>query len=369
MLVGPFPPTKGGVTTFMLNLMASPLAAQFEFVPFTTSRPPKKNVVNNWGYRAVLRGGLRRIATGLLITIWHVLIFAPRLIAGAIPLVQIQASDYQVFWESVVYALIARGLGRRVLFRIGGAFDKFHGGAPPWERRLIARALAIPHVVIAQSGFARDYIRAAGRSGEIVVLPNWSRAENIRAEPAPPREIPTCLFIAGLEAQRKGIEEIIDAATRLQAEGSPARFHLVALPDSLKGRVAGLGLANIVAMEGMASSAHVMELMRSCDIFLLPSHGEGFPNSLIEAMGSGMACIATPVGAVPEMLGGGEGLVVPVGDGKALAEAIDRFARDPGLRGNLAERARQAVIGRYTAEAALPALADAYRRLLGEAGA
>ena len=50
----------GGVTTFMLNLMGSNLAADYEFVPFTTSRPPKKNVINNYGYGAILHGGLWR---------------------------------------------------------------------------------------------------------------------------------------------------------------------------------------------------------------------------------------------------------------------------------------------------------------------
>jgi hypothetical protein len=65
LLVGPMPPTKGGVTTFMLNLMASPLAAEVMFIPFTTSRPPKQNVTDNWGYGAILRGGPRRILTAM----------------------------------------------------------------------------------------------------------------------------------------------------------------------------------------------------------------------------------------------------------------------------------------------------------------
>jgi hypothetical protein len=58
MLVGPMPPTKGGMTTFMLNLMASPLNEEFEFVPYTVSRPPKKDVIANYGYGAILRDGI-----------------------------------------------------------------------------------------------------------------------------------------------------------------------------------------------------------------------------------------------------------------------------------------------------------------------
>ena len=52
------PPTTGGVTTFMLNLMASQLSERFAFIPFSTSRPPRENVTNNYGYAAMIRGGL-----------------------------------------------------------------------------------------------------------------------------------------------------------------------------------------------------------------------------------------------------------------------------------------------------------------------
>src|SRR5262245_6917283 len=61
LLVGPMPPTKGGITTFILNLMNSYLKDDFEFVPYNITRPPKRDVIDNWGYSAVLRGGLVRI--------------------------------------------------------------------------------------------------------------------------------------------------------------------------------------------------------------------------------------------------------------------------------------------------------------------
>ena len=124
------PPTKGGITTFMLNLMASYLNEQFEFVPYTTTRPPKRDVIDNWGYGAVLRGGPVRIFQGILLTVGRFIAFPYFVISRRIDLVQIQASDYQVFWEGVVYAILARVVGRPVLLRIGGSFDLFHGCRP-----------------------------------------------------------------------------------------------------------------------------------------------------------------------------------------------------------------------------------------------
>ncbi len=356
------PPTKGGVTTFMLNLMASPLAAEVEFVPFTTSRPPKKNVTENWGYRAMLRGGAGRIALGALVTAWHVASFPVALLRRRVDLVQIQASDYQVFWEAGLYALMARALRRPVLFRIGGAFDVFWSGASSVERRLIAAVLQLPSVVIAQSAFARDVIRRAGRAGEIVLLPNWAHTL------PPPRqasgEPPACLFIAGLEAKRKGLDEVMAAASLLASQGVEVRFHIAAAPPAVAERVAAAGLPDLTAVGPLAHAA-MLAAMQHHAIFLLPSHGEGFPNSLVEAMAAGMACIATRVGAVPEMAEGGGVVTVPVGDAAALAQAVARLAGSAALRAELGERARRTVASRYTAAAALPGLAAAYRRLSG----
>ena len=82
-----------------------------------------------------------------------------------------------------------------------------------------------------------------------------------------------------------------------------------------------------------------------------------------------MACIATPVGAVPEMAGGGGMLTVPVGDAEG-AGGRDRAAlrSRPRLRAVLGERARQTVSRHYTAAAALPGLAAAYESLASSGG-
>jgi glycosyltransferase involved in cell wall biosynthesis len=151
---------------------------------------------------------------------------------------------------------------------------------------------------------------------------------------------------------------------QLDASGSPARFHLVAMTPSLAEQVGGLRLNNIHAMEGPAEHTRVLELMRRADVFLLPSHGEGFPNSLVEAMAAGMACVVTPVGAVPEMVADGGALVIPAGDAAALRSAIERLAADPELRRRLGEEAQRATRARYTPASALPPLSDAYTHLL-----
>jgi glycosyltransferase involved in cell wall biosynthesis len=359
------PPTKGGQTTFMLNLIGSYLSADFEFVPYKTTRPPKKNVIKNWGYTAVLRGGVFRVLYGIALAIARLLAFPLFIVLRKIDLVQIQASDYQVFWESVAYAIAGRVVGRPVLFRIGGAFDLFHGNSPAIIRWLIETALRVPHCVIVQSQFAYDYVgRAVKLLGKVIILPNWTRDPVMGEIVRPTRENPIFMFSASNEAIRKGVQEVLEAARRLDAAGCPARFHFLAMAPQLIKRTVQLGLSNLISAEGPVEHERMLELMRQNDVFLLPSHGEGFPNSLIEAMSVGMASIVTPVAAVPEIVADGTALIVQVGDAAGLANAIERLTADPNLRKRLGEQAIRTIRNKYTAQRVLPVLADAYRRLL-----
>lgn len=361
------PPTTGGVTTFMLNLMASQLSEQFAFIPFTTSRPAKKNVINNYGYAAMFRGGTRRVLLGGIITLWNLGRFPFVVASTRADIVQIQASDYQAFWESAIYAVMARLLGRVVLLRIGGAFDQFHGSAPRFAQRLIASTLRLPQGVIAQSEFAKRYIVSAGRRSKIAVVPNWS-SRPVYDGPRQANDPPVCLFVAGSDAHRKGVEEVLAAAARLQKQGCTARLHLLALSPALMAAVSELGLSNVIAKEGPVPHAELLDMMRGSEIFLLPSHGEGFPNSLIEAMAAGMSPIATPVGAVPEIASASGVVLVPVGDATALADAISRLAGDPGLRRTVSASARETVRRRFVPQVALFALGDLYQAALPRFG-
>jgi glycosyltransferase involved in cell wall biosynthesis len=367
MLVGLFPPSRGGMTTFLLNLVGSYLAAGYDFVPFNISRPPKRNVIDNWGYGSVWRGGIRRIAVGLLVTAWHLVAFPFVVVARRIDLIQVHASDYQQFWEALAYVVMGRLLGRSVLMRIGGALDRFYEDSSPRGRRAIRKAVGLPHVVIVQSEYWRDFLSRLGRKDRVIVLNNF-----VPDRDAGPREEQSaapasCLFLAGTEARRKGIEVVLDATKLLKGEGILVRMRLVAVPDSASARIRSAGLEGMVEMLGPLSRQEVLREMRRSDIFLLPSYGEGFPNSLVEAMAQGMAAVVTPVGAVGEVVADGDGAIfVPVGDAAALAEAVGRLAGDQELRERMGRHNREIVRSRFTPAAVLPALEGAYRHLLGD---
>lgn len=101
-----------------------------------------------------------------------------------------------------------------------------------------------------------------------------------------------------------------------------------------------MGLQKKVELPGSVSdvAAHIEKVR----IFTLTSYTEGMPNSVIEAMCLGLPVIATdcPCGGPAELIKNGDnGLLVPVGDEKALAEAIRKILSDPELEKRLGDQA------------------------------
>lgn len=101
-----------------------------------------------------------------------------------------------------------------------------------------------------------------------------------------------------------------------------------------------LGIEDRVIFKG--NVIHVAEHIERAMIFVLASDHEGMPNSLIEAMSLGLACVSTdcPCGGPRELIEDGEnGILVPVGDGSAIADALKRLIENEALRESLGTKA------------------------------
>ena len=360
ILVGPWT-GLGGVRTFMMNVATSDLALTNEMFRFNIARPAKRNVTDNYGYGAMLKGGIVRVFLGAIITLWHLAIFPFVLLVRRPDVVQVQSSDFQVFWEASLYVSMARALRIPVLMRLGGAIDHFYSVSSPRARAMIRGVLQWPDILIVQSHYWRQTVEALGRTEGIVVLPNSvpdALAETARVASG---EAPLCFFAAGSEAVRKGFGEIVEAMRLLRAEGQRLRLRVVAATPDLERQITNAGIGDTVSAEGFLAHAQLIEAMRGAQIFLLPSHAEGFPNALVEAMALGLAPIVSPVGAIPEIIEGIGAPVVPAKNPRALAHAIARLVSDPALCADTGAAARAAVKARYVHSTVMPILAEAWR--------
>jgi glycosyltransferase involved in cell wall biosynthesis len=117
-------------------------------------------------------------------------------------------------------------------------------------------------------------------------------------------------------------------------------------PDetSIQKLVADLGLHDKITFKQQTDYSEVPQDYRQADIFITTSTSDGTPVSLLEAMASGLPCIATSVGGIPEWVNNNTGLLIKPGSPEEVASALLKLARDPELRKQMGIAAREVVI-------------------------
>jgi glycosyltransferase involved in cell wall biosynthesis len=164
----------------------------------------------------------------------------------------------------------------------------------------------------------------------------------------------------------KGFEYLLEA-TAMAVREQPGLRVLIAgggpLEEALRGQVRRLGLERHAYLLGRRED--VPRLLAQADLFVLPTLGEGFGLVILEAMVHGLPVVATRTMAIPEIVAHGEtGLLVPLRDAAALAQAISSLAADAGLRRRLGEAGRERVAREFTVEAMVARTEALYDRLL-----
>jgi glycosyltransferase involved in cell wall biosynthesis len=371
LMVGPWPPTKGGVTTFMCNVVSSPLRERYDFIPFTTSRPGKPNVKgDNYGYAAVFRGGFKRAVQGIVITLCHLVAYPWVVVARRPAVIQVQASDFQAFWEATLYVLMGKILRRPTVLRIGGHFNRFWESSGATARAAIKWALRQPAFLIVQSEYWKDYVAGFGHAGPTVILNNFVPEALLEQRTSPAPAVPRFLLYCGDAPRLKGAYVLLDGLRELVARGVKVDVTLMAVTLSLRDEIVKAGLDRHLRMLDFMSHDEALATLRRADVLLHISLSEGFPNILLEAMALGCAAIVTPVGAVPEVVGrdGECAFIIPAGQASMLADRMARLAADPALLARMAAAAQARVVERFTERTVTRVLDHTYRLARHEQG-
>ena len=193
-----------------------------------------------------------------------------------------------------------------------------------------------------------------------------------------PRELtgrtPTVVCVASFEAV-KGHEHLLRACRLLVDEGVVFTCRLVGdgpLRSRIERLVRELKLGGHVVLEGRRTRDEVASLVPEADVAVLPSvltrqgDREGIPVSLMEAMASGVAVVASAISGIPELVEDERsGLLVPPGDAAALAAAIRRLLEDPALRARLGAAGRETVIREFDVRRNAAELAHVLERVHG----
>ena len=173
------------------------------------------------------------------------------------------------------------------------------------------------------------------------------RASNNRGDDP---ERPLIIASVGRAVAKKGYDTLVDALSMLPHDLNWEFQHIGGGTESdrLKARAEQRGIADRITWMGACPQRDVIALLRRADIFALASQitksgdRDGLPNVLMEAQSQELACIASDVAAIPELIIDREtGVLVPPGDPSRLAAALDRTMRDPALRERLGAAGRE----------------------------
>lgn len=271
-------------------------------------------------------------------SLFHALNFCGRMIAGRlagkVDVVHLNVSNGGSTYRKIIIAACARLMNIPYVVHLhSGQYPEFWTGNNRLRNRLIRRMFSGARRIVVLGKVWRTFVesRVPEVSSAISIIHNAS------ARPSVPRvgggDVVHILFL-GRITPLKGTPQLFDALDRIR--DLPAWRATIAgdgAVDDARAQANDLGLSSRIDIPGWVGPDTVTSLLSTADILVLPSFVENLPVSVIEGMAHSLAVVTTPVGAVEDIITDGvSGILVPVGDAAALADAMKRLVEDRGLR-------------------------------------
>ncbi len=228
--------------------------------------------------------------------------------------------------------------------------------------RLLYGSLPALHVVNAEAT-RRTLLRSAPwlSADRIKVIYNGTDVDRYDAAESAESLVPAgdlAIGYVGAFESRKGVLELAKAWPQIAAAVPDA--HLILCGKGSREEEMKSILGDAPRVKWLGYRKDVSGILKALDILILPSHVEGAPNVVLEAMAAGVPVVATAVSGTPELMRDGiEGALVGDRDGPALVAAVTRLASDPVARSRMADAGRRRVAERFT----LGAMLDAYEEM------
>lgn len=250
---------------------------------------------------------------------------------------------------------------------------------PEWEKR---EKLAEMDWLVTCTRYGAEHLKALSDDPEKVELV-YHGLDFSRLPAAPERgqardgrdpADPVRLISVGRAVEKKGYDDLLHALAALPPELHWRFVHIGGgeLAKRLEALAGELGLAGRIDWLGARSQAEVFRRYGEANLFVLASRiagdgdRDGLPNVLMEAQSQGLPCLATDLGAIPELIEDGvTGRLVPPGDRATLTAALASLIADPAERARLGEAGCRHVRARFSMEAGIARIAAR----LGEAEA
>jgi glycosyltransferase involved in cell wall biosynthesis len=335
LMIGPGKGKPGGILA-LIEALVPVLAEQVELCYFPTVKrlAPQEMGVASWRNVGL---ALRQYGR-FLRTLWQ---FRPDLI-------HLHTSQGLGWFKDTFYIAVSK-LGRYplVLHIHAAEFDQLYGKQSRLRQWYTRQMMRRADAVIAVSDGWREALANLVPSERIFTFRPCLSINGFTSRPAAVNGTVKGLFL-GTIGPRKGAFDLLAASHSLQSQGTP--FHLwLAGGEERHGdlsraqaQLAALKLEDSCELVGIVQGEEKAQLLRDAHLFVLPSHNEGLPFAIIEAMAAGLPVVATAVGGIPEVVKDGyNGFLIPPGDVPVLAEKLGLLTADPQLRHTMGQRSRQ----------------------------
>ncbi|WP_233842628.1 glycosyltransferase [Dyella sp. 2HG41-7] len=252
--------------------------------------------------------------------------------------------------DAVAVGWLARWLGIPYVVKVHGSDLNVQANHALRRIQIRSALTGAAGVVAVSRALATKAVELGTRPANVHVIYNGvdssifspeSRAES-RARLGLSTYSPLLLFVGNLKAS-KGCLDLLEAFPALLAAQPNARLIYVgtgAARNILLARAKELGCLDHVEFAGAVAHTDLGEWFRAADLLCLPSHNEGVPNVVLEAMACGTPIVATRVGGIPEVVPLYAGMLVPPHQRAALSEALVEASMRPWSHKHIAAHAR-----------------------------
>jgi glycosyltransferase involved in cell wall biosynthesis len=340
LLVSPLPPPYGGISHWTSMIKRYSDKQNDIKLDVLNTAPTWRNIhdLSIW----------KRVIGGTLQLMWNVIVFIKMILKKRPDAVHLTTSGQLAIGRDIIILLICRMLNIRSIYHIRfGRLPQILCNQTK-EAKLFKYAARMADHIIAIDQATYNALINVFDANKLSLISNCYDPETL--PPVNQMPLRKIIFI-GWVIPTKGIKELVEAWSlvdshdwTLSVVGPGDSDYIEDIKQYSKGKAT-------INFTGAKNHHETMKLLNEASIFILPSHTEGFPNVVLEAMASGKAVIATKVGAIPEMLSKERGVLVSPKNSLELSKAIASLISDSVLRDKLAKSAYEYASINYSVEA------------------
>ena len=344
----------GGITTYCETLLDSGIRQRVNLSFVDTS-------VGNLSFSKRGRWGFNNLANSVL----NICNFVRELLKQRPDIVHIVTAHGVSFYKHGLMALAARLAGSKVVLHPHCSISQIVTPSDSFYRRFCLFVLRHSDGVV---GLSEEWLLLQKSiSTPVVYIPNGIQTSPYLELSRPVNTHKTRIIYLGHFSEEKGLFDLISAAQIILEKTE--EFEIVCYGEAtqlenehlIRAVIQKTGIEKYFRLNSPVFFQEKLSALEQADIYVLPSHHEGMPVSILEAMASGLPVVATDVGGIPNIIVPGvTGYLVPANSAKALADALTNLILNPLLRISIGKAGRKDVMAKFDIESHVNSLHNFY---------